>query len=187
MPGGQPTKYSDKFPRMAYVACVEGGFSDLKLSKLFGCSKSTINNWKKEHPEFLDSIVAGKDEFDCLKAEDSLLKRVNGARYTETTKELIKNPDFDISLPEDKKTNPKMILAVTKKVSKYIPPDTQALRFFLPNRARNQRWKLLKHVEVSGPDGGSISIESTQKARKQLLDEVDGSNAGLPSAISPRD
>ena len=72
--GGRPTDYDDSYVHMAYVACVEGGFTDLKLGKLFKVTKQTIYNWQRAHPEFKAAIIEGKDEFDVMHAEQSLLK-----------------------------------------------------------------------------------------------------------------
>jgi len=139
-PGGRPTEYREEYARMAYVACTEGGFTDVKLAKLFGVAKQTIYNWKREHPEFLDSIIRGKDEFDVAKAEECLLKRVTGYRYTEVTRE----------------RNDQGQMVVSKKVGKHIPPDVKAITFFLINRSRDGRWRRIQSVEVTGKNGGPL-------------------------------
>ena len=69
-------------------------------------------------------MTRGKDEFNCAKAETSLLKRVLGYKYTETTKEA----------DEDG------VLKVTKKIFKQMAPDTRALEYFLSNRNK-ARWQ----------------------------------------------
>ncbi len=155
--GGRPTDYDpENYPRMAYVACMDGGFTDVKLAKLFGVSKATINNWKKEHPEFFDSIVRGKDEFDCAAAENCLLKRVKGFRYTEITRE-----------PSSKEPD-KMV--VTKKVSKMVVPDTKAIQFFLINRSRRdpqtgeKRWNQISQTLIKG------SLDIYQKLTDEQLE-----------------
>ena len=140
---GRPIKFQDDFIRMARVACEEGGFTDLKLAKLFNVSKATINNWKKDFPKFLDSIKLGKDTWDCLIAEKSLLKRVMGFRYTETTRE---------------PASEGLTLAVTKKVSKIIAPDVKACDIWLCNR-NPERWRKLKHVELAGKGGGDLVVK----------------------------
>jgi hypothetical protein len=137
---------------MAYVACVEGGFTDVKLAKLLGVSKSTINLWKKGHPEFSDSVRRAKDQFDSCEAETSLLKLVMGFRYTVTTKEarpiIIKDSEGNETIIGDK-------LMVTKEVIKFIPPNERSVRFFLKNR-NPKRWRDTKAIEVTGKEGGPI-------------------------------
>lgn len=141
MPAGRPTKYSKKYAEMAEVACREGGFTDLKLAKLFGVSKSTINLWKKEYPEFSDSAKRGKDDFDSDEIEKSLARRATGYKYSEITRRRlpIKQPDGEI----------KYELVPIKIVKKDVAPDTGACGMWLFNR-RPDRWKNKQQVEHSG-------------------------------------
>lgn len=141
MPAGRPTEYDQEYhPPKAYEFCAEYGFTDLKLARLFDVSKATINTWKKKHPEFLDSIRAGKDEYDSEGIEKSLRRRAKGFRYSETTKEITPIPD-----PETGKHQ----LIITKQVRKFVPPDTKAIEFWLRNR-RNKRWPDKHDVKLEG-------------------------------------
>lgn len=146
---GQPTKYEERFKNMAYVACVEGGFTDIKLAKLFSVDKATINNWKHAHPKFFDSIRKGKDIFNVLLAEESLLKRVKGGSYQEITKKrqvIIKEDGKPVL---DEYGNKKTEFVITKTVSKKIHPSDKALEFFLRNRSP-ERWPDKHDLNVSG-------------------------------------
>lgn len=136
---GQPTKYSTKFNDMAYIACSEGGFTDVKLAKLFKVDKSTITNWKRTHPKFFAQIVKGKDEYNIATAETSLMKRAKGYKYKETTKEPGFVKDDKGKLILDKNGNPQIKMFVSKVVSKEVAPDPGTLRFFLKNRDP-ERW-----------------------------------------------
>ena len=169
---------------MAYVACVEGGFTDVKLAKLFGVSKSTINLWKRVHPEFSDSTRRGKDQYNRLDAEKSLLKLIKGFRYTETTKEAKPIVTKNTETGEEEIIGEKLL--VTKKVHKFIPPNERSIRFFLKNRDP-ARWRDTQAVEVTGNDGGPIKQELTNfpsgplslaEWERQVL-EVDEQNAKL--------
>jgi len=158
MTAGRPTDYQEQFVDMAYVACKEGGFTDVKLAKLFNVSKSTIANWKNEYPEFLDSIKKGKDEFNLADAEDSQLKLVKGHYYYEITKEP--------TVLDDKK------LVVTKKVRKYIPPNPTSLIFFLKNRDP-ERWrdKQVHEHEIGKDTLAHAEKLAAARARKQKTDD----------------
>ena len=147
-PVGRPVDYEERFNIMAYVACYEGGFTDLKLSKLFNVSKSTINRWKRKYPKFWDSIKKGKDEFNVVVAEDCLLKRVRGFSYNEVTSETVVIKE-DGKAVRDEDGNVKTEFRVTKKVRKLVPSDTTANIFFLKNRDPD-RWRDKKDVEHSG-------------------------------------
>jgi hypothetical protein len=130
---GRHTDYREEFAQQARVACEEGGFTDLKLARLFGVCRSTIANWKKEHPEFKAAVQEGKDAFDSAVAEDCLLKRVKGFRYTEVTREPAEDGE----------------MAVVRKVSKMVVPDTKAILAFLYNRNR-ERWSNEQNLKVAG-------------------------------------
>lgn len=144
------SKYKPEFDNMAYVACVDGGFTDGKLAKLFSVTETTINNWKHSHPSFFESLKRGKDEFDIAVAEDSLLKRVTGYRYEEETREYKSTGDD------------KGGLQLTKVVTKDIAPDPTSIIFFLKNR-NPERWRDARHLE----HGGNLKI-SHEDALKEL-------------------
>lgn len=146
------SKYQEDYARMAEVACSEAPFTDLKLSKLFNVSKSTINNWKKDFPEFKAALKAGKDVFDSTKIEASFLKRCTGYAFNETTREPVKWLNPKTGLEETK-------MAVTKRVRKYVVPDAKGCMDWLCNR-QPDRWKKSKHVEITGDKGGPVKTES---------------------------
>ena len=182
----RPTDYDEKFDAMAYVACAEGGFTDLKLSRLFDVCKATIANWKREHPSFLDSVKAGKDAFDCADAEMCLLKRVKGYKYKELTHELTTVTKQEPKLHPvtgqpllDELGEPVMgieiesAMVLTKQVTKHMAPDVKGIEMFLTNRNPG-RWRRIKHVELTGKDGGAIkhSIDPWE----EIVNEVTGEN-----------
>lgn len=147
--GGRPAMYEDRFAEMAETACREGGLTDLQLGKLFGVTKTTINNWKKEHPEFLDSIKRGKDDYDSGKIEKSLAKRANGFRYTETTREPVYDSDG----------NKIKGMTITKKVSKVMAPDPTAIIFWLTNRDPS-RWRKKQEIGITSTPTLEINVTS---------------------------
>ena len=181
---GPKPKYQEDFARQAYVACKEGGFTDIKLAALFNVSKSLINNWKKDHPKFYDALKRGKDEYDCEKVETSLLKRAKGFRYTETTRELqqvLSQPDPVYVQPKDGSAltsyQPESVatseMVVTKTVSKVHSPDTKAAEFWLCNR-NPDRWKKLKHVELTGKGGSNLMGAEPVTAFMTMLEKLAG-------------
>ena len=154
--GGRPVKYKTDYARMAEVACSQGGFTDQKLSLLFDVSKSTINRWKKDHPQFWDSIKSGKEKFDYEVVEKAFLKRCTGFSYNETIWEPVIVDEIDSETGDTIKVTKMM---VTKRVRKTVVPDAKGCMDWLTNRAPD-RWKKVKHVEISGKDGEPIKTES---------------------------
>ena len=136
MAGGRPTKYKVDYARQAEVACREGGFTDVKLAKLFSVTVPTITGWKKSHPGFFTSIKKGKDDYDVMLAEDCLMKRLQGYNYIETTKKPNRGKGVDPGT-----------LVITKQVTKHVVPDTTAQIFFLKNR-QPERWRDRQQIDV---------------------------------------
>lgn len=131
----RPTEYKTEYAEQARKLCLLGA-TDVDLAEFFNVAKSTINLWKKKHPEFSDSIKKGKIVADAEVAE-SLYKRAIGIEYTE------KKVRYD---------GGKEIREVTKKL---IPPDPASGIFWLKNRKRD-KWRDKQDHEITGKDGGPI-------------------------------
>lgn len=94
------------------------GLTDEQIAKNIGIATSTFYNWEKKSIEFLEALKKGKEVVD-FEVENALLKRALGYEYVEETYE------YDI---------------LTKKVKKYVAPDTTAQIFWLKNRKPN-KWR----------------------------------------------
>ena len=127
-PGGRPSKYKPEYAEQVYKLAQEG-FTDKKIAGFFKVREKTINNWKKIHPEFLQSLKRGKDEFDSDVIEASLVKRASGYSH----------PDVHISNYQGK-------ITVTP-IIKHYPPDPTSMIFWLKNR-RPDRWRDKQSIEV---------------------------------------
>lgn len=58
-PVGRPTKYEPRFCG-ELIADMEAGFSVTAFAGKIGVSRSTLNEWAAEHPEFSEALNAGK-------------------------------------------------------------------------------------------------------------------------------
>ncbi len=139
MPAGRPTDYNpEKMPKQANKACLLGA-TDKELADFFEVCEATINNWKKDHPEFLESIRKGKEIADA-KVAKSLYERANGYSHPEVH---ISNYQGTITQTD---------------LTKHYPPETTAAIFWLKNR-QPSKWRDRK--EVTGADGGPIDMKWT--------------------------
>lgn len=111
---GRPSAYKYDFCDQARKLCLLGA-TDKQLADFFDVDESTINNWKVSHPEFLESIKAGKQQADANVA-DRLYQRALGYQA----------PDVDIKMHDGQ--------IITTPLMKYYPPDTTAAIFWLKNR-----------------------------------------------------
>lgn len=139
MPTGRPTAYKEEYAELAYKFCLLGA-DDKKLAEFFEVKEQTINNWKKAHPEFFESIKRGKVIADAEVA-DSLYKRATGYTHKETK---VFNNQGEI---------------VTHDVDKHYAPDPTAIAYWLNNRQRGQ-WAQRQDVSLGNKDGESFKTEN---------------------------
>jgi hypothetical protein len=116
----RPTDYKEEYNDLAFKFCLMGA-TDAKLAEFFEVTEKTINNWKIEHPKFLQSIKKGKYEADA-EVVNSLFGRANGYEYTEVRDEVSEQG----------------VKKVTTK--KQMAADTTAAIFWLKNR-QPQQWR----------------------------------------------
>ncbi|WP_314060155.1 hypothetical protein [Empedobacter brevis] len=69
-PVGAPSLYKPEYANQVYKLCLLG-MIDVEIADFFNVSEVTINAWKKEYPEFLKSIRAGKDMADIEVVEST--------------------------------------------------------------------------------------------------------------------
>lgn len=136
---GRPSAYETKFCEQAYKLCLLGA-TDAELADFFGVSEQTVNAWKVQHPEFLESMRAGKEEADATIAE-SLYHRAKGYSHPETH---VSNYQGDVTLTP---------------LTKHYPPDTAAASLWLRNR-QPKRWRDKVDHELAGPNGGPIPVKA---------------------------
>ena len=134
----RPTKYQEAYAEQARKLCLLG-YTDADLADFFEVDESTINNWKKDYPEFLESIKKGKSVADGDVAE-KLFHRAIGYEH----------PEDDIRVVEGS-------IVITPTV-KHYPPDTTAAIFWLKNR-QSKAWRDKQELEQSGDVGLTINIK----------------------------
>jgi len=102
----------------------EVGLTDKDISHVLGVSAECVDKWKQAHPEFFESLSAGKKEAD-KKVVESLYKRALGYEYEEL--KVIQDRSGKIE---------KVRQEITKK---HVSPDVTACIFWLKNRDR-ENW-----------------------------------------------
>lgn len=137
---GQPTKYRPEYCKLALNYCLLRA-TDKDLARFLNVSQATIDNWKHAHPEFLESIKAGKEEADTEVAS-ALKHRAMGFSCPETKV-------FVTKVKSQAEVDGIMIdtedVKITKvDITKHYPPDTAAAFIWLKNRAG---WKDKSEVE----------------------------------------
>lgn len=123
---GRPTKYKEDYNFQVEKLCKLGA-TDKEIADFFEVEESTINNWKKDYPEFLESIKAGKVQADANVAQ-SLYHRAIGYEHE----------DIDIRVVDKE--------IVETPLIKHYPPDPTAAIFWLKNR-QAAKWRERQEVE----------------------------------------
>jgi hypothetical protein len=136
----RPSKFKEEYIDQARKLCKLGA-TDRELADFFGVSEKTLNNWKLESDEFLQSLKSGKDEADD-RVERSLFARAVGYEHD----------DVDIRVIEGK--------VVETPIVKHYAPDTTAAIFWLKNR-RKDEWRDKVTQEHQGPNGSPIQHDMT--------------------------
>ena len=141
MAGGRPSKFKPEFAKQAEKLCALGA-TDEDLADFFQVSIRTINNWKSEHPEFLQSLKGGKDTADD-RVERSLYQRAVGYRQDAV----------------------KIFMPASASEPVYAPyvenvvPDTTAAIFWLKNRKPDQ-WRDKQEIEHQGSIAVNIDLNA---------------------------
>lgn len=144
-PGGAPTKFKSEYCEQVRKLALLGA-TDAEIAEFFDVCEATINNWKIDFPEFLESLRAGKIKADSEIA-NSLYERAKGAEWEEEVAFKVKS----IAYEKGKKISEEERIE-TATVTRRAPPDTQAASLFLRNR-RHKDWKEKVEHEHNGKDG----------------------------------
>lgn len=118
----RPSKYKPEFAAQALKLCRLGA-TDKELADFFEVNEDTVNEWKKVHAEFSESLKGGKALADAEVA-DKLYKRATG--YEHEAVKIVANAN----------TGQEHIVQYTER----YPPDTTAAIFWLKNR-RPDVWR----------------------------------------------
>jgi hypothetical protein len=146
VPGpGRKSLYREEYAEQAFKLCLLGAV-DAELANFFGVCEKTLNNWKHEHPAFLQSIIDGREKADAEVAH-SLYKLATGHHVT-AEKVVKKDGNFE---------------AVRYK--QYIPADSAAAYRWLLNRRRKDWTDKQVHEHT-----GTIVHEHREAAEREVKD-----------------
>jgi hypothetical protein len=144
-PNGRPTDYRPEFVEQAAKLCALAA-TDRELADFFGVTVTTLNRWKRDHPEFCASIKVAKAAADD-RVERSLYERAVGYSYDSEK----------IFMPSGRKR------PVRVQTTEHVPPEVTAQRFWLINRRRDHWRERQDHTH----DVSDTLAEALAKARKR--------------------
>ena len=142
---GRKSEYKIEYADQALKLCLLGA-TDKELAEFFSVSEQTLNKWKKDYPEFLESLKKGKSIADANVAS-RLYNRAIGYNCKATK----------FAASEGK-------IADSKEYTEHYPPDTTAAIFWLKNR-QPEKWRDKKEVDTNvnlGDELESLTDEQLQ-------------------------
>lgn len=147
---GRKSEYKIEYADQALKLCLLGA-TDKELAEFFSVSEQTLNKWKKDYPEFLESLKKGKNIADANVAS-RLYNRAIGYNCKAT-----------------KFATSNGMITDSKEFIEHYPPDTTAAIFWLKNR-QPDKWRDKKEVDANV----SLSDELESLSDEELQAIVDG-------------
>ncbi|MGV8136475.1 MAG: hypothetical protein AB2L20_14800 [Mangrovibacterium sp.] len=127
---GRKTAFKPEFVELAYNYSLLGA-TDIEMAGFFGVSEKTFNTWKKQYPEFLQSLKKGKVIADGEVAS-KLYHRALGYSHSATK----------FATADGKITD-------QVQYTEHYPPDTTAAIFWLKNR-QPEKWRDRTETNLTG-------------------------------------
>jgi hypothetical protein len=166
MPAGRPTLYDPKMCKQVFKLCLLGS-TDKQIADILDVSEASLNNWKNDYPEFLESFRKGRVDADANVA-NSLYKRANGYKFKEKTYEstMITSVDRAGNLAQ----TPGVLVKV---VHKEVMPDVGAQKMWLVNRQKGV-WSDKTEVESKNTNI-NMNVEPTPEEAQKIKEMLDKS------------
>lgn len=132
------------------------GLSNEQIALNLGIGGSTFYKFIDKHEELEEALLLGREDAEIV-VENALFKRAVGYRFTEYTKERVRETD------EEGKWTGRYKMVTTKKVVKEVQPDVGAAQYWLEHRAP-KRWEKAPSTPLD-----TLGINESIKTLAQLL------------------
>lgn len=132
-PQGRPSRYKQDYDEQARKLCLLGA-TDKEMADFFGVTETTINNWKKSHKSFFESIRAGKTVAD-MEIVNSLYKSAQDRLIPAFQAFKTRNVHYD-----DKGNKIEIEKVEVVEVPQAVPANDRAIKFWLNNR-QSSKWR----------------------------------------------
>lgn len=135
-------------PQLVTMIAMRGATDD-EIEAVYGLGKGTIKAWRKHYPSLDKALEHGRTRADA-EVLHAMFKTAIGHDFTEQQAVGGREPQV-------------------MEVRRHAPPNFLAQKHWLASRKREE-WPARDKVEISGPNGGEIKIES----RNELIDAILG-------------
>jgi hypothetical protein len=127
------------------------GLTDVEMAEFFSVSERTLNTWKKAHPDFLQSLKAGKIEADTHVATGLYQSAIGGHVVTETR--VHEAPDGSITRTTE---------------TKQVPPNVTAQVFWMKNR-QPAKWRDKHEIQQDISTTGVSTLEELDAFYDEMM------------------
>jgi transposase-like protein len=141
---GPKPEYNPEQHLIAVKWIARAGMTDADIARALEISPRTLYKWYKAHPELREAKREGAVLADH-RVTDSLYKRAVGFNFTET----------HVSQETDELTG-KVVKRKVTKIVKHMPPDVEAIKFWLINRAPSE-WRA-KVEAIDSADDALLAV-----------------------------
>lgn len=163
--GGRRPLFKESFVEQARKLCQLGAV-DEDLADFFGVNVRSIERWKVNHEAFGKAVLEAKTQFADAHVEHSLYRRARG--YTYDAEKIFQYKGEVVRAP----------------YREHVPPDVQAIMFWLMNR-KPADWR--SKSEITGANGGPIQTIDvsglTPVERQQRIAALLAMNGGAGPVI----
>ena len=139
----------------------EEGCSEREMAKELPVGWQTLQRYKARHPE-LRAVLEGESDNNAI-VEDAFYRRAIGYSYQEISE------DWTYEKDEDGAFQPR--LKARKVMTREIPPDIGAAKFWLLNRAK-ERWREKCDEDAEMSPLSACSEETLLEERRALIEEL---------------
>ena len=154
--GGRPSNYKDEYCKQA-EQLARLGATDKEMASFFGVTEQTINNWKKNKPEFFESLKKGKILADA-RVSEALYEKTQDHTFMVAKTIKVKSSGYDDNGRKWEKEEIKQV-----EEEQFVSADTTAQIFWLKNR-RSRDWRDKQDVQVTG----GVNIVYADRDDKEL-------------------
>lgn len=163
---GSPSKWRTDYTRMIFWLAL-AGMTEMEMSNVIGISDPTFNLWKKNHPDFLNALEAGRAEAVAMAAH-SLFRA--GIGYELDAVKIIPNrvKTYDPVTGRVIKEHTEVLKVPYKK---HLPPNVTALTKFLAAKYP-EVWGDRSEVHHTGTVNHAIDASKLSKKQLKLLKKL---------------
>lgn len=170
---GRKSPYRPEFDRQVYKFSLLG-ITEKRMAELLDVSEKTFNEWKKRRPLFRKSLREGQELADAEVAT-ALTERASGYEYMEAVPIKVKEVKYE----NGKRVREWERVEITM-VKRVIPPDPQAIKYFMNNRRRR------KTVDET-PDDAAVWAERQEIDHTTKGDKLPAAQVYLPADMTPEE